>query len=198
MFRPDDRSAGGRDGFSLVEVSIALFVIAIGIISVLSLFPAGLDLSKAAIDETYASFFADSVFASYKGFLDHQEGSAPGERWNTLDTYRSIAPNTIDRGVSVMWKDPANMQVIPDGQPHVLEYIANTGVAKWDAGGNPLPGGFEEIRDHALQYRLTVSTDPVFPRIKRLVLEIWASEFADAASVQPDEVFYAEVFNYGI
>jgi len=48
--------------FSLVEVSLALMVMAIGILSIMSLFPAGLDQNARSIADTHAAFFAEEVF----------------------------------------------------------------------------------------------------------------------------------------
>ncbi len=76
-----------RLGFSMTEVSLALLVIAVGLMAVIGLFPASLDQSKKAIDETYATFFAESVFASLKSAQMYVP-------WNQLDTYEHIPPNT--------------------------------------------------------------------------------------------------------
>lgn len=165
-----------RSGFSLVEVSLALFVIAVGILSVVSLFPIGLDLSKRSIDETYASFFADSVFASYKGAID------AGVDWAAIDSYETIAPNTINGGQSVLWQDPDRMRVRPNSGRQVIRYVA------------VLPDGSTNY-DHAIQYSLTMR-DSSIPRVKEMILLLWNSEYA-GASVPPDEVYLAELFNDG-
>jgi Tfp pilus assembly protein PilV len=55
-----------HSAFSLVEVSLALLVVAVGILSVLSLFPAGLDQGARSADETHASQFAEEVFGGLR------------------------------------------------------------------------------------------------------------------------------------
>lgn len=55
------RASPSQAGFSLVEVALALLVASVGLMAVLALFPAGLDLSKKAQDDTQLSLFADEV-----------------------------------------------------------------------------------------------------------------------------------------
>ena len=55
---------GRRPGFSLVEVVIALGIITVGVTAVLALFPAALQTSHSAQDETRAAHIAQSVFGS--------------------------------------------------------------------------------------------------------------------------------------
>lgn len=52
----------GQGGFSLVEVALALLVVAIGLTAVFGLFPAGMQSSRAAVEETEMAEFADFVF----------------------------------------------------------------------------------------------------------------------------------------
>ncbi|MDP2989987.1 MAG: prepilin-type N-terminal cleavage/methylation domain-containing protein [Kiritimatiellota bacterium] len=61
--RPSSVVRRPSSGFSLVEVTLALMVMAIGILSIMSLFPAGLDQNARSIADTHAAFFAEEVFA---------------------------------------------------------------------------------------------------------------------------------------
>lgn len=60
----DNTSAGG---FSLVEVSLALLVIGLGMLAVFGLFPSGLSMNKGSIDETQSSIFANDILDAYRG-----------------------------------------------------------------------------------------------------------------------------------
>src|SRR5207237_2461782 len=67
--RPDIlcRPQGGsyrKAAFSLLEVVIALGVIAVGIVAVLAVFPTALQTGHSAQDETRAAHIAQSVFGS--------------------------------------------------------------------------------------------------------------------------------------
>jgi uncharacterized protein (TIGR02598 family) len=55
---------GGRRGFSLAEVVIALGVITVGIVAVLGIFPTALQTGHSAQDETRAAHIAQSIFGS--------------------------------------------------------------------------------------------------------------------------------------
>lgn len=50
-----------RHGFTLVEILLALAVLAIGMVGILALFPVGLDNSKRAIQDTTSANIAESV-----------------------------------------------------------------------------------------------------------------------------------------
>lgn len=58
-----------RSGFSLIEISLALLVIGVGLVSVIGLFPAGLNQARGATDETQAALFADEVFEGYQAWF---------------------------------------------------------------------------------------------------------------------------------
>lgn len=51
-----------RQGFTLIEVALAIVVVAVGIMAVFSLLGSGLDSCSKAIAETQAAIFADNVF----------------------------------------------------------------------------------------------------------------------------------------
>jgi len=66
--------------FSLVEVNLAIFVVSIGLLTLFSLFPAGMKEGEAAHGDTQAALFADYVLSSLRGNatqLDAQE-------WNDI------------------------------------------------------------------------------------------------------------------
>lgn len=54
---------GARSGFSLVEVCLAILVVALGILAVFALFPFGLKASESAEGDTRTALFAESVLA---------------------------------------------------------------------------------------------------------------------------------------
>jgi prepilin-type N-terminal cleavage/methylation domain-containing protein len=58
-------------GFTLVEVTLAILIVGIGLLSVYGLFPSSLRMSKNAIDDTEASFFAEEVFNGLHARIDY-------------------------------------------------------------------------------------------------------------------------------
>lgn len=53
-----------RAGYSLVEVTLALLVVAIGLTATFALFPEGLKATRAAVNDTEVGLFADYVFST--------------------------------------------------------------------------------------------------------------------------------------
>ncbi|HDL77943.1 MAG TPA: prepilin-type N-terminal cleavage/methylation domain-containing protein, partial [Lentisphaerae bacterium] len=58
------RTARHSYGYSLVEVSLALLVVGIGLVAVFGLFPEGLRSARRSVDDAQTAAFAQFVFAS--------------------------------------------------------------------------------------------------------------------------------------
>ncbi len=79
-----------RDGVTLVEVVIAIFVLTVGVLSIISLFPSGYSLSQAAVDRSIAALAARDAQARIlaavrKGDVSLPDASLPDEGGNYLD-----------------------------------------------------------------------------------------------------------------
>lgn len=68
----------GRSGYSLVEISLALLVIGVGLLAALALFPEGLGAARRAVEDVSMATFAENVFAG----LALEAGDAD-VNWNT-------------------------------------------------------------------------------------------------------------------
>lgn len=55
---------GTQSGYSLVEVTLALLVVAIGLTATFALFPEGLKATRAAVDNTEIAMFSEYVFTT--------------------------------------------------------------------------------------------------------------------------------------
>jgi len=53
-----------KAGYSLVEVTLALLVVAIGLTATFALFPVGLQATREAVNDTEVGLFADYVFST--------------------------------------------------------------------------------------------------------------------------------------
>jgi uncharacterized protein (TIGR02598 family) len=83
-----------RRGFSLIEVVLALLVVAVGMLGVFSLFPSGLSMSKDITDEVRASAFAEELFTAF-------EAQARWEDWASIGD-----PVKVDvAGESISYQD---------------------------------------------------------------------------------------------
>jgi len=85
MKKTTQQIRGFRAGFSLVEVTLALLVVAIGLTATFALFPVGLKATRDAVDDTEIALFAEYVFTT----LDLTAGKYGGNYgigWNIQNT----------------------------------------------------------------------------------------------------------------
>ena len=79
------KATSGKAGYSLVEVTLALLVVAIGLTATFALFPEGLKATRAAVDDTEISLFAEYVFTTLD-LTAGKLGGNYGETWGIGDT----------------------------------------------------------------------------------------------------------------
>ena len=56
-----------KDGFSLMEVNLAILLMAVGLMSLFALFPAALKESEKGIADTQEAMFADTILSTMEG-----------------------------------------------------------------------------------------------------------------------------------
>jgi prepilin-type N-terminal cleavage/methylation domain-containing protein len=66
-----------RAGFTLVEVLVALGVLAVGIGGVMALFAGAAGTHRRAVEETAAAIIADTVIAEQRALFSRRPGSEP-------------------------------------------------------------------------------------------------------------------------
>jgi type II secretory pathway component PulJ len=83
-------------GFSLVEVNLAIFVVAIGLLTLFSLFPAGLKEGEAGHADTQTAMFADYVLATVRA----NALAVDSDQWGTSpnNIFLDNLPDSIDVG----------------------------------------------------------------------------------------------------
>ena len=67
--------------FSLIEVTLALLVVSIGILAVMGLFPMGLDQSAHAEEDTRMALFADETLNSLRAYARDDWDGLAGKQW---------------------------------------------------------------------------------------------------------------------
>ena len=85
MLRNIQDWSGSRAGYSLVEVTLALLVVAIGLTATFALFPEGLKATRAAVDDTECAMFAEYVFTTLDLTAAKIGGNYGGD-WDVTDT----------------------------------------------------------------------------------------------------------------
>lgn len=190
-----------RAGFSLVETALAMLVAAVGLTAIVGMMPAAMNQGKKAADETYAAFFADTVFNSYHAAaatVITNIGNPTIDpnyivRWSNLEDYETIPPVTVGER-DMFWKDSDKMSVIADGHMHTQVFIAASTPEKFPGGGLQAIG---DQYDHAFRYRLSMTdirVSNVVTRRRLLELEVWPGEFGTTNNPYR---FATEIFQYG-
>jgi prepilin-type N-terminal cleavage/methylation domain-containing protein len=118
----------GRDssGFSLVEISLALMIVAVGLLTLFNLFPAGLRASHDATAETRSGEFADEFFNQL--YAD-AAGCTDATNWDTK-IGDSIDIGLADRIVLNTPEGRTNSVTYPLGSGETLRYTCSSGV-RW-------------------------------------------------------------------
>jgi prepilin-type N-terminal cleavage/methylation domain-containing protein len=187
----------GRAGFSLVEVSLALLVVGVGMMGAFALFPVGLDAGKLALEDSRASLFSDEAFDSIRtlsvagtnltGVTDYRDAVSAGpgsDFWSASGTGPSLlAPRVTDKTWSgtELWTNIYSGSVTNSRYAGTWQFALTT----------PIP-------DYAFRYRLECaphSNTNLF-RIRQARLSVWPGEFG--ATTNSDFVFYTELYDFGM
>lgn len=165
-------------GFTLVEIALALLVASIGLMGLFSLFPAGVQMNRDAINETRAGMFAEQV-------LNGIRAQASVQRWDLVNNNIKLPPPSPH-----IWDNPDDLYIMPkeDFLPP-LQYTT--------AGS--LGGGGEPYVDFSIRYRLRIldlqePDDPQAKRRKGVWLYVAPGEYGATSNAY---VFYTEIYNYG-
>ncbi len=126
-----NRRRGSCRAFSLIEVTLALMVISVGMLSVIGLFPLGLDQNSRAIADTHAALFADEVLSGLR--------ACAADNWADFDVTLVSLPVAAD----TEW-----------GGTLMTNYITGTNVEV-----NVYTNYNTNLVDHALRYRLNLTSN---------------------------------------
>jgi prepilin-type N-terminal cleavage/methylation domain-containing protein len=162
-----------KSGFTLIEISLALLVASIGLLGVMGLFPAGIQLSKMSSDETHAALFAEQV-------LNGIRAQAATQRWDRISTGIDLPPPTPD-----VWADPQDLRVRPTGNNfETLRFTTLGAMGAEEADREP-------YLDFSIRYRLRI--DDINSRRKAVYLDVRPGEYGSAG----EQRFFMELYNHG-
>ena len=129
-----------KSGFNLIEVTMAIAIVGIGIAGVMALFPPAIEANKAANNQNYLGIVADSFlgYLENKILSDFSKVTAMGSTklepaetvWNGTKT--SLA----SQGFPGLYTTSSNNVLAvesPDGSVTAL-------IAMWQSGGSAIPG----------------------------------------------------------
>lgn len=96
-------------GFTLMEVNLAVFIMAVGVLAMVSLYPLGYRENQQSIDDVKAAAYADAVFNQISGVL-----SSRSLTWNEWEQSVQSAVNVT--GAAVHKKGGAWMKYCDSGR----------------------------------------------------------------------------------
>ena len=176
-----------RAGYSLVEVTLALLVVAIGLTATFALFPEGLKATRAAVNDTEISLFADYVFSTLAA-----TAAAQGLKSEELDAVR--ANKYASR---VLSDDHPDEKLLKKNELSRFYWIARNmdmGTGNWDLSSQA--GFWSSAFTYQLDWKKKNNgnnRDTYFA-----VLKVWPGEWDQIADEEkfPPHVFYREIVPY--
>lgn len=188
--RQQPTAASCQAGFTLVEVALAVLVVALGVLAVFGLLSAGLDQSAKAIAETEGAIFADNVFHGLGAeslALAETPTTTAVHLWEDFWEAAAAGGVTIPVTAPDMWESPDTLEINTDGNIHANEYMTST------ARGTGV-----SVPNHTIRYRINVElAKPVgtlWYNIAMVTIEVWRGKFG---STDEPMIFYEEFANPG-
>lgn len=120
------KTASGH-GFSLIEVNLAILMVAVGLLALFALFPLGLRESEKGLADTQESMFADTVLSAMEGNAITLTNWAT---WQNSSVFYSAAVNGINiQAITTPLSDGSGWGLtnspgisFPDGSGFTLRY----------------------------------------------------------------------------
>jgi prepilin-type N-terminal cleavage/methylation domain-containing protein len=194
-----------RNGFTLLEVALAVTVVALGMMALFALMSSGLDNSAKAIADTQAALFAQNTFSSMRerNVAEGQKGTAQWDLfWSNFTngmTAISVAAPTAWTGESTSWITNTCKWLSPTRPLDItclfkkkiaFDLHLNKYINKSFRAGAPA----QLIVNGSLRYKLKIQSRPNGRKVA--MLSVWEGEWGDISKAEPI-VFYSEFTNPG-
>ena len=181
-----------RAGYSLVEVTLALLVVAIGLTATFALFPEGLRATRAAVDDTEIALFAEYVFTVLDltaGKYGGNYGVAPPKGWMIENT---------DDFISLMLSEDAALQskfqLKDGGGLETFYWIPNYfGLSTGDYDSTYFKGYWTSAFTYTLELRVCTWKGAGTGVPTYALLKVWPGEHLDGDPQGEPRVFYREI-----
>ncbi len=129
----DNEDNTRRDGLTLVEITLAMLVISVGLLTVFGLFGASLRTNVATLDDTVAATFADKVFGGMRARfgesavfvgMDSPPAAASGSRFwaGTTRTVIRLTPGIHEHSLLYEDIDYYNLSYEVEIDPQLNKY----------------------------------------------------------------------------
>ena len=175
-----------RAGYSLVEVTLALLVVAIGMTATFALFPEGLKATRAAVNDTEAGLFADYVFSTLAATAAAQALAVDNPSASMADKYASRVLSDDHPGEKVLHSNEVLSRF------YWIARNMDMGTGNWSLSSQ---AGFWSS---AFTYTLAWEKKTSGRNTYCAVLKVWPGEWQkiDDEKKFPPYVFYREIVPY--
>lgn len=175
-----------KTGFSLVEVNLAIVLIAVGMLTLFTLFPVGLRESEYSVMDTHEASFADNMMSAMKG---NAMDISSYEDWLDMETFcYLLVDGTEPRLVT---PTPGTAQGWPADTIYVGE-LSGIGT------GVPYPDvNLVKYAPRLIRYRLIVKSVGSGPS-QKYHIELWVRSGKYGQLEETSSVFMTEVAFMGM
>jgi len=173
------RRSPQRSGFSLMEVNMAVFVMAVGILSLVALFPLGLRESVQGKQDLQQSMFADYALNQLVGALS--QTNITWREWAAMD--RTAYPLSARVGDKTWGKTP-----LPAALSGKLDLSGN-----WTVSGKQMQNQHYRVFFALSTEASDVSLRSMSSRIMGIGVRSTDTDLSDYESYSNNVLYYAEV-----
>ena len=161
-----------QKGFTLIEVSLAVSMVAVGLLTIFALFPIGLRESEYAVQDTQEAMFADSI-------LSVIEGNAMAiDDWNI---WLSLTDGTLPVDL---------LEGVYPKIPKMVNTEINKGIEF------PVPSSGEQGNPRSMRYSIKISGEPGDDRLR--IVELWALSNRYGDFNTKAKYFYTKIYYMGM
>jgi hypothetical protein len=175
-----------RAGFSLVEIALAILVLAVGMLSVFALFPSGMTAAKGVIDDARIVAFKNEVFGTIRDFS--QDPRVPWNSINDRTLYGDTAP------APAIWETIATDSGI--SADNIVDVGPGVHYRIYKGKDGRMTYGLRyqiEFRESAKYAALSVASR----RGREVILWVWPGLFGPTTT-NAAQVFFTHVYDYGM
>lgn len=179
---------GRRAGFSLVEVTLALLVVAVGLTATFALFPEGLKATREAVNDTEVALFADYVFGTLAATAAAKGLDVDPPNASAGDIYASRVLADSDREKKLLNSGDRLSQF------YWIARNMDKGTGDWELADKA--GFWSSAFTYQLEWRRMNKgnkRDTYYARLK-----VWPGEWDSIADDKkfPPRIFYREIIPY--
>ena len=147
------RSSPDSHGFSLIEVNLAILLVAVGLLALFSLFPLGLKESERGLADTQEAMFADTVLSGLEG---NAIGMTNWDDWAEIVNFRAKAKEFIELTYVEENAGPKTV-TFPEGTRYKIRYRLKIGNDNGDGSSkyaelHVMHGGYGNFRLASVYY----------------------------------------------